>query len=77
MDNYEIQRAIRNATDRAKDYDQFREHQPVYETDWERKYREVKEEMWRYRRQCWELRDQLHELRQSIKQALDASKGRP
>lgn len=77
MDNYEIQRAIRNATERAEDYDQFREHQPRHETEWERKYHEMQNEMWRYRRQCWELRDQLHELRQSIKQALDASKGRP
>lgn len=73
MDNYEIQRAIRNATDRAEDYNQFREHEPKRDY-WEQKYYLMEKEMWRYRRQCWELRDRLHELQESIRQALKSSK---
>ena len=73
-DPFEVQRAIRNATERAGDY--THKH---YQTDpspndgpyWHKRCMELEEELFKYRRESWRLRDELLDLKEAISKALE------
>lgn len=80
-DPFEIQRAIRNAENNSLNYDPFRKQTKPHDysdndgpTDymyWKRRFEQMHEEMWQYRRESWKLRDELLDLREIITKALE------
>ena len=73
-DPFEVQRAIRNATERSGDYRHKHYQMPNDPKDpdyWRKRCSELQEEVWKYRRESWRLRDELLDLRESISKALE------